>query len=104
MDNWNDFVVLLALLTVLFGVLYLVPLLWKRLPRHRWRRHRMRREQAIRVHRRLIEIEHDGQRLAYLRKIDPLAFEELLLVVAELRGWKIQRNKRYTGDGGIDGK
>jgi len=42
--------------------------------------------------------------LAYLRKIDPFVFEELILYCFHLQGLKIIRNKKYTGDGGIDGK
>lgn len=39
----------------------------------------------------------------YLRKIDPFVFEELLLEAFKDKGYGIQRNSRYTGDGGIDG-
>ncbi|BAY41574.1 hypothetical protein NIES2111_59700 (plasmid) [Nostoc sp. NIES-2111] len=42
--------------------------------------------------------------LAYLRKIDPLVFEELLLSSFQRQGYKIKRNERYTGDGGVDGR
>lgn len=104
MIDFGSFGPLVGFLAFLFVVLFLLPRLWRRLPLRRWRLHRQRRNQATRVHRRLLEIEHEGQRIAYLRKIDPLAFEELLLTCAELRGWKIQRNKRYSGDGGVDGK
>ncbi len=41
--------------------------------------------------------------LSYLRKIDPFIFEELVLESLKDFGYKIIRNKRYTGDGGIDG-
>lgn len=41
--------------------------------------------------------------LGYLRKIDPLVFEELVLTALKDLGAKIKRNSRYTGDGGIDG-
>jgi restriction system protein len=41
--------------------------------------------------------------LSYIRKIDPLVFEELILSCLQDAGAKIQRNYRYTGDGGIDG-
>lgn len=41
---------------------------------------------------------------AYLRKIDPYVFEELLLEALLAKGFQIVRNKRYSGDGGIDGK
>ncbi|WP_083868277.1 restriction endonuclease [Dyella ginsengisoli] len=42
--------------------------------------------------------------LGYLRRIDPLAFEELILTAVEDDNVRIQRNLRYTGDGGIDGE
>lgn len=41
--------------------------------------------------------------ITYLRKIDPLVFEELLLTAFESCGYAVKRNRRYTGDGGIDG-
>ena len=47
---------------------------------------------------------YDSAILSYLRKIDPFVFEELLLYTFKKYGYKIYRNKRYTGDGGIDGK
>ena len=40
---------------------------------------------------------------AYIRTIDPFVFEELLLIAFKKRGLKVIHNKRYTGDGGIDG-
>lgn len=49
--------------------------------------------------------ENEFQRtLSYLRKIDPFIFEEMILSIIKKQGVKIYRNKRYTGDGGIDGK
>ena len=39
----------------------------------------------------------------YLRKIDPLAFEELTLEAFARAGHRIKRGRRYSGDGGIDG-
>ena len=68
-------------------------------PRHLWRR-----QAAKRVITKLQQIEGFGPRLAYLRKIDPFVFEELVLEGFERRGCKVRRNKRYTGDGGIDGR
>jgi len=46
----------------------------------------------------------EAQILTYLRKINPYVFEELLLTVLQKRGYRIERNKRYSHDGGIDGK
>lgn len=42
--------------------------------------------------------------IAILRGMSPYAFEELLLTCFEKQGWKIQRNLRYSHDGGIDGR
>lgn len=40
----------------------------------------------------------------YLRKIDPLLFEEVVLTALEDCGLFVWRNLRYTGDGGMDGQ
>ena len=45
-----------------------------------------------------------GQVFAYLRKIDPFVFEELVLTCFEERAIAVTRNRRYTGDGGSDGR
>ena len=42
--------------------------------------------------------------LAILRKMNPYAFEELLLTCCQEQGWDIEHNVRYTGDGGLDGR
>ena len=47
---------------------------------------------------------NEGWLIAYLRKIDPYVFEELILLAFRKKGYRIKRNKRYTHDGGIDGK
>ncbi|WP_045764157.1 restriction endonuclease, partial [Xanthomonas albilineans] len=72
-------------------------------PKARERRHRRRQEQARRVLVKINTIPLMPQRLAYLRKIDPLTFEELLLEAFERRGYPVERNTHYTGDGGVDG-
>lgn len=43
------------------------------------------------------------QMFAYLRKVNPYVFEELVLLAFEKKGYRIKRNKRYSGDGGVDG-
>ena len=43
-------------------------------------------------------------KIAYLRTIHPSSFEEMLLTALERAGYRIKRNKRYTGDGGLDGQ
>ena len=72
-------------------------------PLRHWRKTR-RGERALE---KIREFEGDniGPRvLAYLRKVDPFVFEELLLTALEEGGYRIRRNRRYTGDGGVDGR
>ncbi len=42
--------------------------------------------------------------IAMLRRMNPYAFEELLLTCCKEQGWQIQRNFRYSNDGGVDGR
>lgn len=68
--------------------------------------HKKRIKQAFQL---LSLLNQDGFRrqpaqfFAYLRKIDPFVFEELLLLSFKARGCKVVHNSTYTGDGGIDG-
>ena len=41
--------------------------------------------------------------LTYLRQVDPLVFEEVVLSALEDAGLLVLRNRSYSGDGGIDG-
>ena len=67
---------------------------------HRWRR-RQARTMAAQLRGR--DRDQPPQLLyARLRAMDPLAFDELLLESFERRGQKVIRNRRYTGDGGIE--
>ena len=36
--------------------------------------------------------------------MNPYAFEELLLTCCQNQGWKIERNFKYSNDGGLDGR
>lgn len=42
--------------------------------------------------------------IATLRRLNPYVLEELLLTCSREQGWRIQRNSRYSGDGGLDGR
>lgn len=42
--------------------------------------------------------------MTLLRQVNPFVFEEIILTAIKRRGCKIVRNKRYTGDGGVDGR
>lgn len=44
------------------------------------------------------------RQFGYLRYTNHFIFEEMILSAFKKLGFKIIRNKRYTGDGGIDGK
>lgn len=68
------------------------------------RKTRWRIKAANKTLRRVRRISGQHKQIAYLRKIDPFIFEELILTVMKRQGHRIKRNKRYTGDGGIDGQ
>ncbi|QAY80426.1 restriction endonuclease [Sphingosinicella sp. BN140058] len=46
----------------------------------------------------------DGAIIAYLRKMNPHAVEELVLDAASAAGHAVRRNHSYTCDGGVDGE
>jgi len=71
-----------VLLAVLLAVI--IFLLWRfRRQSASERRHRRYRATAERVYTRLRQLSGDGQRMSYLRKINPYVFEELLLLAFE---------------------
>jgi restriction system protein len=51
----------------------------------------------------MVPLKNPGPVFAYLRKMNPYAFEEMILHELEHRKLKIRRNAAYSGDGGIDG-
>jgi len=73
----------------------------------------MSHHRRIRAARRTLDLlngwlRQDGDHAAprvfgYLRKVDPLVFEELVIEAFRRAGVRIQRNRRYSGDGGVDG-
>lgn len=71
--------------------------------RHAWR---IRKSQWVLKQIRLIADERGpAAQFAFLRSkaVDPFVFEEAILSALNYRKIKIKRNRRYTGDGGIDG-
>ncbi|WP_312352558.1 restriction endonuclease [Sphingobacterium siyangense] len=75
-------------------------LLLRKQPFNRYRSNRIKSKNILK---KINAFPFEEQRMAYLRKIDPFVFEELLLDAFESKGFKVIRNKRYTGDQGIDG-
>ncbi|MQA40573.1 restriction endonuclease [Rugamonas aquatica] len=69
--------------------------------------HRRRIRQSRKVLHALRCLDGDGRqarRLAYLRQVDPLCVEEVVLSACEAGGAPVLRNRSYSGDGGIDGR
>ncbi|HBV4265983.1 TPA: restriction endonuclease [Klebsiella pneumoniae] len=92
-------------LVVLWSVsfCFLAILIWWKIT-IRKRRHLRKQRQARRILEKIPTLPTFGAKFAYIRKIDPFTFEELLMEGFEAHGFKTIRNKRYTGDGGIDGQ
>ncbi|MBP2195059.1 restriction endonuclease [Pantoea cypripedii] len=68
------------------------------------RRHRRYQKQAARALLRLPQLRDEAARIAWLRKMNPYVFEEMLLTALSRQGLRIQRNDRYSGDNGSDGQ
>lgn len=66
-------------------------------------RKRASARRALAQIRALDPIANPARMFAYLRKVDPLVFEEMILSELEDRGQRIRRGQRYSGDGGSDG-
>lgn len=65
-------------------------------PRHRWNI-----RQARKVLAKVRTFEHDGQIVAYLKKIDPYVFEEMVVQLFHEAGFWVWRTPSYSGDGGL---
>ncbi|GAB2855947.1 hypothetical protein GCM10027277_25680 [Pseudoduganella ginsengisoli] len=71
------------------------------LPGHLCNVQRSRR--VLRAVRGFREPDAAGRCLAYLRAVDPLVFEEVVMSALEDAGLLVLRGRRYSGDGGVDG-
>jgi len=58
---------------------------------------------VLRAVRRFREPGLAGSCLSYLRQVDPLVFEEVVMSALEDAGLLVLRNRNYSGDGGVDG-
>ncbi len=68
------------------------------------RRHRRYQKRAASALSRLPQLRDDAARMVWLRKMNPYVFEEMLLTALSRQGFRIKRNARYSGDGGLDGQ
>ena len=67
--------------------------------------HKWRRKSSVKALEKIKSFEHEGQIINYLRKIEPFVVEELILDALNQReDIEIFRNRRYTGDKGVDGR
>lgn len=89
---------------LIFSIVCIIIILFTGRTRKRQQRNVHTAEQVLKKLNGFIGESLDARILGYLRKIDPFVFEELLLTSFQRKGFTIQRNQRYTGDGGIDGR
>ena len=85
------------------GILVFFLILFLFLSKRKNYRHKRKIKNGERVLEKISSFKYPGAKINYLKKVDPFVFEELLLSAFKEKGFKIRRNKRYTGDGGIDG-
>lgn len=94
MEELIDWKLILGVTLLLQGMLYVI----KKKVRHAYQI-----AQSYRILRKIRSIDSNAARLAYVKKIDPYVFEECILSSLKQKGFKIKRNHRYSGDGGVDG-
>lgn len=83
---------------VVFAVIAIAVARYRKPHPCQWRR-------ARRLYRRFNGSDIDVDDLLWkLRTVDPYVFEELVLYSFSRIGYQIRRNKRYSGDGGVDGR
>ncbi|MEM0550340.1 MULTISPECIES: restriction endonuclease [Aeromonas] len=91
--------------TVLLGSAFVINLVRVLLSRTRHSsRHKYRINQSKTVLKKIHQLDTWQQQIAYLRKINAYTFEEVILTALDAQGVKVKRNKRYSNDGGIDGR
>lgn len=93
MEKYYTQFIILLLVLILFVLYYT-----KSFNRHKYNQ-RISKNILLKIN----SFQYEGQKINYLRKINPFVFEELLLDAFLQKGYTIKRNKRYTNDGGIDG-
>lgn len=88
---------------VVVAVLFALLLRWRKRSKGR---HQRNIKAGYRVLDKLNEIPSNAYALSYLRSINAYMFEEVILNAVERHrdDVKVIRNKRYSGDGGIDGR
>jgi len=70
---------------------------------HKHVRNVRRSRQVLRAIRGFSEPGMAGRCFSYLRKVDALVFEEVVMSALEDAGALVLRSRRYSGDGGVDG-
>jgi restriction system protein len=96
-------IIIILLLVVAFSLLYFFPKVSRKSKKKHIRNINKSKQVLFKMNQ-FEGVYKEAQMIAYLRKIDPYVFEELLLEALFKKGFEITRNKRYSGDGGIDGK
>lgn len=78
----------------------------RRISRSKWFHNHYKTQSSIILGRVRRAIESGKNEIAFgiLRKINPYLFEEVVLTALQSSGATVKRNKRYSGDGGIDGQ
>jgi restriction system protein len=87
------------ILFILLGTIIIIISFFIKKENHK---HRYNVEKATQILKKIKNLT-PGAKMNYLKKINPYVFEELVLTVYKYNGYKVKRNSRYSGDGGIDG-
>lgn len=70
----------------------------------KFQKHQLNVKKSKKLIKKIARIKDPNKQIIYMRNIDHFLFEEVVLSALLSMGFKIKRNKAYTGDGGIDGE
>ena len=88
-----------------WAILILILIVLRNLFVHRkLTKHQYKINSADKILKKIGTIKCQSGQFCYIRKVDPFVFEEMILSALKMHGHEIIRNKKYTGDGGIDGR
>lgn len=67
--------------------------------------HKKTLRKAKKFYKMALRIDCEEKKISFLKTFNkqPFVFEEMVLLALKSKGYVVKRNKRYTGDGGIDG-
>lgn len=105
MQSFENYISSVVSATLPWAILVLFLIVLRKIFAHRKQtKHQYKIKSADKVLEKIGSIKCPSGQFCYIRKVDPFVFEEMILSALSMHGHEIIRNRKYTGDGGIDGR